>query len=84
MYSLCLRKKTVVVGLNNLAISRYTIYELRGSAVKHLNSVQPPRKTVSGAPKKTVPKTDKTLKLEVMSNHSITSVQLKNKHPDLL
>ena len=38
----------------------------------------------SGVPKKALPQTDKLLKCEVTSYPSITVVELKNKHPELL
>ena len=44
----------------------------------------PRRKCGSSAPKKTSPRTDKLLKREVTSYPSITAVELKNKHPELL
>ena len=44
----------------------------------------PKRKSSSGAPKKTLPKTDKLLKHKVSSYPSITAVELKNKHHELL
>ena len=44
----------------------------------------PQRKSGSGAPKTTSPRTDKLLKREVTSYPSITAVELKKKHPKLL
>ena len=44
----------------------------------------PKRKSGSGAPKKTSPRTDKLLKRKVTSYPSITTVELKTKHHELL
>lgn len=68
----------------DLAVSRKTIYRLKRSAMSLPPGMVPQRKSGSGAPKKTSSRTDKVLKREVMSNHSITAIELKSKYPELL
>lgn len=68
----------------DLAVSKKTIYQLKKSAILLPLGMVPQRKLGSGATKKTSSRTDKLLKREVMSNHSITAIELKSKYPELL
>lgn len=68
----------------DLVVSKKTIYQLKRSAILLPPGMVPQRKSGSGAPKKTSSRADKLLKREVMSNKSITAIELKSKYPELL
>ena len=67
----------------DIGVSKEAIYQL-----KRLAALLPLRvilkKSGFGAPKNTLPRTDKLLKHEVMSYSSATAVELKNNHHELL
>ncbi|CAJ0956160.1 unnamed protein product [Ranitomeya imitator] len=69
---------SVIAVARDLGVSREAIYQLKRSAASLPPGMVPQRKSGSGAPKKTSPRTDKLLKPEVMSHPSIT------KYPMLL
>ena len=56
----------------------------RSNHYNNNNNMKPKRKSCSGAPKKTSPRTDKLLKHEVLSCPSITAIELKYKRLELL
>ena len=59
----------------DIGVSREAIYQLKSSAALLPPGMVPKRKSGSGAPKKTSPRTDKLLKREVTSYPSITAVE---------
>ncbi|XP_076811815.1 uncharacterized protein LOC143458825 [Clavelina lepadiformis] len=75
---------SVIAVARDIGVSREAIYQLKRSTSSFPPGMVPKRKSGSGAPKKTTPRTDKLLKREVTSYPSITSFELKNKHPELL
>ena len=75
---------SVIAVAKDIGVSREAIYQLKRSATALPTGTVPGRKSGSGAPKKTTPRTDKLLKRQVMSNPSITAVELKNKYSELL
>ena len=74
----------VIAVARDIGVSREAIYQSKRAAALLPTGMVPKRKCGSGAPKKTSPRTDKLLKREVTSYPSITAVELKNKHPELL
>lgn len=74
---------SVISVARDLGVSRETIYQLKRSAASLRPGTVPQRKEGSGAPKKTTPRTDKLIQREVLANPSITSVESRNKYPDL-
>ena len=68
----------------DLKVTRRVVYNLKKAAASVPPGTIPPRKKGSGARRKTSPRTDKVLKREVLAEPSITAVELKKKHPDLL
>lgn len=78
------KEDSVISVARDLGVSRETIYQLKHSAASLPPGTVPQRKEGSGAPKKTTPRTDKLIKREVLANPSITSVELRNKYPDLV
>ena len=79
-HSLTLLEKgeSVIAGARNIGVSREAIYQLKRSAASLSPGIVPKRKSGSGAPKKTSPRTDKLLKREVLLYPSIPTVELKN------
>ena len=75
---------SVIAVARDIGVSREAIYQLNRLAVLLPHGMIPKRKSGSGAPKKTSPRTDKLLKREVTSYPSITAVKLKSKHSELL
>ena len=74
-----LEKGDLVISVaKDLGVSRETIYQLKRAAAKLPTGTVPQRKSGSGAPKKTTSRTGKLLRREVMSNHAIIAVELKN------
>ena len=68
----------------DIGVSREAIYQLKRSAASLSPGIVPKRKSSSGAPKKTSPRTNKLLKRKVLSYPSISAVELKNMYSDLL
>ena len=62
----------------DLGMTREAIYQRKWAAAKLPTGTVPQRKSGSGAPKKTTSRTGKLLRREVMSNHAIIAVELKN------
>nr|CAH7716389.1 unnamed protein product [Callosobruchus chinensis] len=75
---------TVSAVARDLGVSRETIYQLKRSASMLPPGEVPIRKKGSGAPRKTSKRTDELLRREVLKSPSITAVELKHKHQDLL
>ena len=75
---------SVIAEARNVGVSRETIYQLKRLAALLPPGMIPKRKSGFGKSKKTLPRTDKLKKREVTSYPSITSVELKNKHHELL
>ena len=71
---------SVIAVARDFGISREAIYQLKRSTASFPPGMVPKRKSGSGAPKKTSPRTDKIVKRQV-TYPSITAVELKNKHP---
>ena len=70
--------ESVIAVVRHIEVSREAIYQLKRSAAASLSPwMVPKRKSGSGGPKKTFPKTDKLLKREVLSYPSISAVELK-------
>lgn len=67
-----------------LQVARMTIYRLKRASSALPLGTTPRRKKGSGRPRKTSPRTDQLLKREVMSNPSITALELKENHSELL
>ena len=65
-----------------LQVARMTIYRLKKAGGALPPGTTPRRKEGSGRPRKTSPRTDQILKREVMSNPSITALEIKEKHPE--
>ena len=74
----------VIAVVRYIGVSREAIYQLKKSAASLSPGMVPKRKSGSGGPKKTSPRTDKFLKREVLSYPSISSVELKNMYSELL
>ena len=74
---------SVIAAARYIGVSREAIFQLKRSAVLLPPGMISKRKSGFGAPKKTLPSTDKLLKREVTSYSSITAVELKNKHHGL-
>jgi len=75
---------SVIAVARDIGVSREAIYQLKRLAALLPHGMVPKRKSGSGVPKKTLPRTDKLLKHEVTSYPSITAVELKSKHTELL
>ena len=73
----------VIAVARDIVVSREAIYQLKRLTALLPHGMVPKRKSGSGAPKKTSPRTDKILKREVTSYPSITAVELKSKHSEL-
>ena len=78
------KEDSVSAVARDIGVSREAIFQLKRSAALLLSWMIPKRKSGSGAPKKTSPKTEKLLKRELTSYLSITAFELKNKHHELL
>ena len=85
-YALTLLQKgvSVITEARNVGVSREAIYQLKRLAALLPPGMIPKRKSGCGESKKTSSRTDKFLKREVISYPSITAVELKNKHHELL
>ena len=68
----------------NIGVSREAFFRLKRSAALLPPGMIPKRKSCSDTPKKTSPRIDKLLKHEVPSYPSISAVELKNNHHELL
>ena len=73
----------VIAVAKDIGVSKEAIYQLKRAAASLPTGMVSKRKCGSGAPK-ALPQTGKLLKCEVTSYPSITAVELKNKHPELL
>ena len=75
---------SVITEARNVGVSREAIYQLKRLTALLPPGMIPKRKSGYEESKQTSPRTDKFLKREVISYPSITAVELKNKHHDLL
>ena len=75
---------SLIAAARDIGVSREAIYQLKRSAASLSPGMVTKRKSGSGAPKKTSPRTDKLLKREVLSYPSISAVEPKNMYSELL
>ena len=75
---------SVIAAARDIEVPREAFFQLKRSAALLPPGMIPKRKSCSGAPKRTSQRTDKLLKHEVPLYPSITAVELKNKHHELL
>lgn len=71
------KSDSVIAEARYLGVSREAIYQLKRSAASLPKEMVPKRKSGSGAPKKTAPRTYKLLKREVLLNPAIPAVELE-------
>ena len=83
-FTLLQEGNSVIAVARDIRISRKAVFQIKRSAALLPPGMIPKRKSGSGAPEKTSPKTDKLLKHEETSYPSTTAVELKNKHHELL
>ena len=72
---------SVIAVARDIGVSREAIFQLKRSGALLPPRMIPKKKSGSGPPKKTSPRTNKLLKREVTSYPSITSVELKKQAP---
>ena len=71
------KENSMIAVARDIGVSREAIFQLKRSAALLPPGMIPKRKSGSGAPKKTTPRTDKLLKREITSYPFIASVELK-------
>ena len=83
-FTLLQEGNSVIAVARDIRISRKAVFQIKSSGALLPPGMISKRESGTGAPKKTSSRMDKLLKREETSYPSLTAVQLKNKHHELL